>query len=202
MCAVGDPDVKNFSWEKYLSETGSLPAPARAFKSVSVVILHLVMPETVVTCVPLAPQRPPHAFQLNMKLEAVDRRNPVLIRVATVVDTDDHRLRVRITCLFWWKLCVCVICVVYDASANLTQSLIWRAIRASTAHASHDLCVLDLCRRSVGFQSQNTEQKISSCPTVLWILTAGLESVCQLVYRDHRMCCHVQTLLFFYSVQI
>ncbi|XP_056620980.1 lethal(3)malignant brain tumor-like protein 3 isoform X3 [Triplophysa dalaica] len=68
----GDPDVKNFSWEKYLSETGSLPAPARAFKS-----------------------RPPHAFQLNMKLEAVDRRNPVLIRVATVVDTDDHRLRIH-----------------------------------------------------------------------------------------------------------
>uniref|UniRef100_A0A8C1NKJ8 L3MBTL histone methyl-lysine binding protein 3 n=1 Tax=Cyprinus carpio TaxID=7962 RepID=A0A8C1NKJ8_CYPCA len=28
----GYPDVKNFSWEKYLAETNSLPAPARAFK--------------------------------------------------------------------------------------------------------------------------------------------------------------------------
>ncbi|KAI2652412.1 Lethal(3)malignant brain tumor-like protein 3 [Labeo rohita] len=31
----GYPDVKNFSWEKYLAETNSLPAPARAFKVVS-----------------------------------------------------------------------------------------------------------------------------------------------------------------------
>uniref|UniRef100_A0A672MDK7 SAM domain-containing protein n=1 Tax=Sinocyclocheilus grahami TaxID=75366 RepID=A0A672MDK7_SINGR len=31
----------------------------------------------------------------NMKLEVVDKRNPALIRVATVVHTDDHRLRVH-----------------------------------------------------------------------------------------------------------
>uniref|UniRef100_A0A671KA57 SAM domain-containing protein n=1 Tax=Sinocyclocheilus anshuiensis TaxID=1608454 RepID=A0A671KA57_9TELE len=68
----GYPDVKNFSWEKYLAETSSLPAPARAFKV-----------------------KPPHSFQLNMKLEVVDKRNPALIRVATVVDTDDHRLRIH-----------------------------------------------------------------------------------------------------------
>uniref|UniRef100_A0A671QEY8 Lethal(3)malignant brain tumor-like protein 3 n=1 Tax=Sinocyclocheilus anshuiensis TaxID=1608454 RepID=A0A671QEY8_9TELE len=68
----GYPDVKNFSWEKYLAETNSLPAPARAFKV-----------------------KPPHGFQLNMKLEVVDKRNPALIRVATVVHTDDHRLRVN-----------------------------------------------------------------------------------------------------------
>lgn len=29
-----------------------------------------------------------------MKLEVVDKRNPVLVRVATVVDTDDHRIKV------------------------------------------------------------------------------------------------------------
>ncbi|ROL44021.1 Lethal(3)malignant brain tumor-like protein 3 [Anabarilius grahami] len=68
----GYPDEKNFSWEKYLAETSSLPAPARAFKV-----------------------KPPHSFQPNMKLEVVDKRNPVLIRVATVVDTDDHRLRIH-----------------------------------------------------------------------------------------------------------
>lgn len=39
-------------------------------------------------------QRPAHGFQVNMKLEAVDRRNPILIRVATIVDKDDHRIKV------------------------------------------------------------------------------------------------------------
>lgn len=29
-----------------------------------------------------------------MKLEAVDKRNTMLIRVVTVVDTDDHRIKV------------------------------------------------------------------------------------------------------------
>lgn len=29
-----------------------------------------------------------------MKVEAVDKRNPMLIRVATIVDTEDHRLKV------------------------------------------------------------------------------------------------------------
>ncbi|XP_048882710.1 lethal(3)malignant brain tumor-like protein 4 isoform X3 [Brienomyrus brachyistius] len=63
---------KSFSWEKYLEETGSQAAPARAFK-----------------------QRPLHGFQMGMKLEAVDKRNPMLIRVATVADTEDHRLKVH-----------------------------------------------------------------------------------------------------------
>lgn len=29
-----------------------------------------------------------------MKLEAVDKRNPILIRVATIIDKDDHRIKV------------------------------------------------------------------------------------------------------------
>lgn len=33
---------------------------------------------------------------MGMKVEAVDKRNPMLIRVATVVDTEDHRLKVRL----------------------------------------------------------------------------------------------------------
>ncbi|XP_030639284.1 lethal(3)malignant brain tumor-like protein 4 [Chanos chanos] len=63
---------KSFSWEKYLEETGTQAAPARAFK-----------------------QRPPHGFQVGMKLEAVDKRNPMLIRVATVSDTEDHRVKIH-----------------------------------------------------------------------------------------------------------
>ncbi|KAM4679999.1 lethal(3)malignant brain tumor-like protein 3 isoform 3-T4 [Amazona ochrocephala] len=66
------PHAKHFSWEKYLEETSSLPAPARAFKV-----------------------KPSHGFQKNMKLEVVDKRNPVFIRVATVVDTDDYRIKVH-----------------------------------------------------------------------------------------------------------
>lgn len=42
----------------------------------------------------LAFQRPPHGFQVGMKLEAVDKRNPMLIRVATISDTEDHRVKV------------------------------------------------------------------------------------------------------------
>lgn len=40
-------------------------------------------------------QRPPHGFLPSMRLEAVDRRNPRLIRVATVIDVDEQRLKVR-----------------------------------------------------------------------------------------------------------
>ncbi|XP_078788754.1 lethal(3)malignant brain tumor-like protein 4 isoform X1 [Oryzias latipes] len=65
-------DDKSFSWEKYLEETGSQAAPARAFKP-----------------------RHPHGFQVGMKVEAVDKRNPMLIRVATIVDTEDHRLKIH-----------------------------------------------------------------------------------------------------------
>lgn len=31
-----------------------------------------------------------------MKLEVIDKRNPMFIRVATVADTDDHRIKVSI----------------------------------------------------------------------------------------------------------
>ncbi|XP_067888232.1 lethal(3)malignant brain tumor-like protein 4 isoform X6 [Heterodontus francisci] len=68
----GYSDPENFSWKKYLEEMGATSAPARAFKV-----------------------RPPHGFQVNMKLEAVDKRNPMLIRVATVVDIDDQRIKIH-----------------------------------------------------------------------------------------------------------
>uniref|UniRef100_A0A452J5S0 SAM domain-containing protein n=1 Tax=Gopherus agassizii TaxID=38772 RepID=A0A452J5S0_9SAUR len=65
-------DSTSFSWEKYLEETSSQAAPARAFKL-----------------------RPAHGFQVNMKLEAVDRRNPMLIRVATIAEKEDHRIKIH-----------------------------------------------------------------------------------------------------------
>ncbi|XP_053497899.1 lethal(3)malignant brain tumor-like protein 3 isoform X1 [Ictalurus furcatus] len=68
----GYADAENFSWERYLEETSSFPAPARSFKA-----------------------KPPHSFQVNMKLEAVDVRNPVMVRVATVVDRDEHRVKIH-----------------------------------------------------------------------------------------------------------
>lgn len=46
-------------------------------------------------CLRVSLQKPPHSFQVNMKLEAVDVRNPVMVRVATVVDRDEHRVKVR-----------------------------------------------------------------------------------------------------------
>lgn len=65
-------DPKSFTWDAYLRETGTTAAPARAFK-----------------------QRPPCAFKRSMKLEAVDKRVPQLIRVATVEDVKDHTLKIR-----------------------------------------------------------------------------------------------------------
>ncbi|XP_076393048.1 lethal (3) malignant brain tumor isoform X3 [Megachile rotundata] len=65
-------DPKSFTWDAYLRETHSMVAPARAFK-----------------------QRPPCGFKRGMKLEAVDKRVPQLIRVATVEDVKDHMLKIR-----------------------------------------------------------------------------------------------------------
>lgn len=37
-----------------------------------------------------------------MKLEVVDKRNPVFIRVATIVDTDDYRIKVSFSLLLYY----------------------------------------------------------------------------------------------------
>ncbi|KAM9296944.1 lethal(3)malignant brain tumor-like protein 1 [Gastrophryne carolinensis] len=66
------PDPDNFTWEHYLTETGSKPVPVQAFNV-----------------------RHPHGFKINMKLEAVDRRSPALIRVASVVDIEEYRIKVH-----------------------------------------------------------------------------------------------------------
>ncbi|XP_061569044.1 lethal(3)malignant brain tumor-like protein 4 isoform X2 [Cololabis saira] len=68
----GHPNPENFVWVEYLQETGATAVPCSAFTL-----------------------RPPHGFQVNHRLEAVDRRNPMLIRVATVTDTEDYRVKIH-----------------------------------------------------------------------------------------------------------
>uniref|UniRef100_A0AAR2L9Q8 SAM domain-containing protein n=1 Tax=Pygocentrus nattereri TaxID=42514 RepID=A0AAR2L9Q8_PYGNA len=68
----GHPNPEHFVWEEYLEDNSASAVPSEAF------------------CM-----RAPHGFQVNMKLEAVDRRNPMLIRVATIVDTEDYRVKVH-----------------------------------------------------------------------------------------------------------
>uniref|UniRef100_A0A671QGF0 Lethal(3)malignant brain tumor-like protein 1 n=1 Tax=Sinocyclocheilus anshuiensis TaxID=1608454 RepID=A0A671QGF0_9TELE len=65
-----DPD--RFSWERYLEETGSTAVAPEAFRV-----------------------RPSHSFQVQMKLEAVDKRCPGLIRVATVQEIDTYRIKIN-----------------------------------------------------------------------------------------------------------
>lgn len=65
-------DVRNFTWERYLAETGCKPVPASAFT-----------------------KRLPAGFKPGMRLEAIDRRNPQLVRAAEIVDVDNHRVKVH-----------------------------------------------------------------------------------------------------------
>ncbi|CAH2221839.1 lethal(3)malignant brain tumor 4 isoform X1 [Pelobates cultripes] len=65
-------EPNSFSWESYLEKTGAQAAPARAFKP-----------------------RPPHGFQPQMKLEAVDRRNPMLIRVCSIIQREENRIQLH-----------------------------------------------------------------------------------------------------------
>ncbi|XP_022091136.1 lethal(3)malignant brain tumor-like protein 1 isoform X2 [Acanthaster planci] len=65
-------DIVNFTWADYLARTKSVAVPTRAFKP-----------------------RPPVGFEVGMRLEAVDMRNPSLIRAATVAELDGHRLRLH-----------------------------------------------------------------------------------------------------------
>ncbi|XP_070188545.1 polycomb protein SCMH1-like isoform X2 [Littorina saxatilis] len=66
----------NFSWDKYLRETNSSPAPISCFKQ--------------------WPVPPANEFGVAMKLEASDPRNLTSICVATVVGIQGARLRLRL----------------------------------------------------------------------------------------------------------
>uniref|UniRef100_A0A8C5LHT6 SAM domain-containing protein n=1 Tax=Leptobrachium leishanense TaxID=445787 RepID=A0A8C5LHT6_9ANUR len=62
----------SFTWESYLEKTEAQAAPTRAFKP-----------------------RPPHGFQPHMKLETVDRRNPMLIRVCSIIQREENRIQLH-----------------------------------------------------------------------------------------------------------
>lgn len=68
----GHPDPEHFQWEKYLEDSGCSAAPSDAFA-----------------------MRAPHGFRAGMRVEAVDRRNSMLLRVATVCDAEDYRVKVH-----------------------------------------------------------------------------------------------------------
>lgn len=65
-------DVATFTWEDYLTQTKTQAVPARAFKP-----------------------RPPVGFEPGMKVEAVDRRNPILVRVATIQEVREQEVLVH-----------------------------------------------------------------------------------------------------------
>ena len=67
--------MEGFHWPSYLSACRARPVPASAFALAREVSL----------------------FRRGSKLEAVDRRNPGLIRVATVADTVGRQIKVPIT---------------------------------------------------------------------------------------------------------
>ncbi|GFS10496.1 lethal(3)malignant brain tumor-like 4 protein [Elysia marginata] len=58
-----------FSWDRYLADTHSTAVPVRAFKT-----------------------RPLIGFEHGMKVELVDKRNPILLRVASIVNVQSFRL--------------------------------------------------------------------------------------------------------------
>ncbi|XP_033737732.1 lethal(3)malignant brain tumor-like protein 3 isoform X2 [Pecten maximus] len=62
----------DFTWESYLAKTKSVAVPARAFKP-----------------------RAALGFKVGMKLEVVDKRNSLLIRVATVSEVDGHLIKIH-----------------------------------------------------------------------------------------------------------
>ncbi|TRY61178.1 hypothetical protein TCAL_09165 [Tigriopus californicus] len=64
---------ESFSWDRYLEVTGSMAVPPYAF-----------------TPVPTESQ-----FRVGMKLEAVDKRNPMMIRVASVASVEGHHLQIQ-----------------------------------------------------------------------------------------------------------
>ncbi|XP_046565782.1 uncharacterized protein LOC124274465 [Haliotis rubra] len=65
-------DIEKFTWEDYLQQSKSSAVPARAFKP-----------------------RPQVGFEPAMKVEVVDRRNPRLMRVATIAEAENYQVRIH-----------------------------------------------------------------------------------------------------------
>lgn len=69
---------KEFSWDDYLKETNSKPVPENAFNFEEKKSRSLF-----------------HFWRPGMRLEAVDKRNPHLIRVASVVNRNMHSITIH-----------------------------------------------------------------------------------------------------------
>ncbi|KAK3601541.1 hypothetical protein CHS0354_027682 [Potamilus streckersoni] len=65
-------DVDTFTWDAFLNKSKSTAVPARAFKP-----------------------RAPIPFESGMKVEVVDKRNTLLIRVASIVDVQDYMVKIH-----------------------------------------------------------------------------------------------------------
>ncbi|CAL9696043.1 unnamed protein product [Knipowitschia caucasica] len=70
------PPTESFTWDEYLKETSSLPAPASCFRQARV--------------------PPSNDFKVGMKLEAHDPRNATSVCIATVMGLTGVRLRLRL----------------------------------------------------------------------------------------------------------
>lgn len=63
-----------FAWERYLEETRSKPVPQWAFKNT---------------------KNDSSQFRKGMKIEVVDRWNPVFVRVATISDVANRQVKIH-----------------------------------------------------------------------------------------------------------
>ncbi|KAM6220116.1 polycomb protein SCMH1 isoform 2-T2 [Rhynchocyon petersi] len=75
-CSIMGSPLGHFTWDKYLKETCSVPAPAHCFKQ--------------------SYTPPSNEFKISMKLEAQDPRNTTSTCIATVVGLTGARLRLRL----------------------------------------------------------------------------------------------------------
>ncbi|KAK3710166.1 hypothetical protein QZH41_010560 [Actinostola sp. cb2023] len=67
-----DDEVDTFTWAEYLKTTGAVAAPPELFK-----------------------KRFPPGYKIGQKLEAVDKRNPSLVRAASVVYVEEYKVKLH-----------------------------------------------------------------------------------------------------------
>ncbi|CAB1323707.1 unnamed protein product [Coregonus sp. 'balchen'] len=90
---------ESFSWEEYLKETSSTPAPPSFFRQVCVHLprLPLASSDRYVSISPGQSRVPPsNDFKVGMKLEVHDPRNSTSVCIATVMGMTGVRLRLRL----------------------------------------------------------------------------------------------------------
>lgn len=103
------------------------------------------LPASLTSCAVML-QRTPHGFLPNMKLEAVDKRNPQLIRVATIADVDDYRVKVHLYLLCWLPNISCAFAILsplyFPQFLVLMQNSFWQE-KSFSVGKSHYGCSLD-----------------------------------------------------------